>query len=88
MMADEIPDLNAQREARDIEFERTFIRAHEIAEELRTFVDQSSTSAPGTAVTVPLEVLTRAALMLSFCAGYGAGAAPTEAIRAAFRRMV
>lgn len=33
-MIEDIPDLNAQREARDIAFERTFVKAFELADQL------------------------------------------------------
>jgi hypothetical protein len=79
MMPEDIPDPKAQREARDIAFMRTFHNAFEVAEQLSDVVHMHDlVDREARTVTVPFDLLQRAAMMMSFCAGYAAGAAHSE----------
>ncbi|MFP4891201.1 hypothetical protein [Paraburkholderia sp. EG304] len=63
-------DPNAAREARDLAMQTTFLKAYDLAEQL---TDLYRASSPGEAVAIPYELLTRAATMLAFCAGFAGG---------------
>jgi hypothetical protein len=54
---------------RDAEFERTFIRAFEVAEQLTNLAGIAA--AGNRYATVSEDMLRRASMLLSFCAGYG-----------------
>jgi hypothetical protein len=77
--------VTAAKRLRDVEFERTFIRAFDMAEELTKLAGIAASGSRY--ATVSEDVLRRASLLLSFCAGYAAGAAPTEEMRAQLRRL-
>jgi hypothetical protein len=65
---------------RDIEIARAFNRAFEMAEELTKLAGIAASG--NRHATVSEDVLRRASMLLSFCAGYAAGVARIKAMNA------
>jgi len=82
-MLTNVTDLNEAREARDLAFVRTFQHAFDTANELSELL---RSTVAGADTTISYDLLQRATLMLSYCAGYSAGACPTENLRTRMAR--